>query len=422
MMQGVLYCAHFFNFILFIVLILSLRSWEKEHSDHSPMAVFLMAAAVFVPAAVCLLHCLHLLPFFVVPFSITAAELCLIGVTAVSRLRDLRNEAKNYSFQHLEDALVLLDANGLYNDSNQRMRQIFPEICSASRGSDPASSLPFIRQILLSDDPVDVTRNDRIYEGKKRIIDMNSISGFVIWFSDVTLARGHETLLNTYQKTLETQVRSKSDTIRDLQIQMIINFANIVESRDLTTGGHIKRTSQYVRMLIQALIEHDTCPELRDPEFAEHICLSAPLHDIGKISIPDSILNKETAYTPEEFEIMKSHTWLGGQILDKTMSGLDDQAYYWLARNMAVYHHEKWDGSGYPKGLKGSDIPLCARIMAVADVFDALTSTRPYKGAVTFDQAMDMIRAESGKHFDPNIVEVFVGLREQLRHRRLFIS
>ncbi len=150
-------------------------------------------------------------------------------------------------------------------------------------------------------------------------------------------------------------------------------------------------------------------------EYIGDVFKSAPLHDIGKIKIPDSILNKPGKLTPEEFDIMKKHSEYGGEVIDELIESLTEASYLEIARDIALYHHERWDGSGYPKGLKGEEIPLSARIMAVADVFDALVSERVYKKAFSFEKAMEIIREESGTHFDPRIVKAFVAVEDEVR-------
>ncbi len=211
---------------------------------------------------------------------------------------------------------------------------------------------------------------------------------------------------------------SKSVYLREqmmqLQNNLIITMADIVENRDENTGGHIKRTAKYVEIIAVALkCDHLYTNILTDQYIADMI-IAAPLHDIGKIHIPDSVLKKEGRYTEAEFHIMKSHTTAGKRLLLRAEKTLGYSSYLSVAVQMAGYHHEWWNGRGYPEGLKGQDIPLCARIMAVADVFDSLVSARCYKGSMTIDQAFDMIRMESGTHFDPTIAEAFLDARDEI--------
>jgi HD-GYP domain-containing protein (c-di-GMP phosphodiesterase class II) len=197
------------------------------------------------------------------------------------------------------------------------------------------------------------------------------------------------------------------EKVSDMQFHIITMMADIVESRDENTGGHIKRTAIYVEIIAKELLAHGIFPEVLNKQYIEDMVVAAPLHDIGKIHIPDTILNKPGKLTPEEFEIMKSHTIAGRNLLSHAKEELGDIEYLDLALDMAAYHHEWWNGSGYPEGRSGEEIPLCARIMAVADVFDALTSKRCYKSAMPLEKAYSIIREESGTHFDERVVDAF---------------
>lgn len=210
------------------------------------------------------------------------------------------------------------------------------------------------------------------------------------------------------------EIKSHQQHIMDLQYKTIVGMANLIESRDGETGEHVKRTGFYVDLIARELAEHSKYSDVIDAEYIENLWKAAPLHDIGKIKVPDAILQKPGKLTNEEFEVIKTHAREGGNIIDETMGEIEEAAYLQMAHNVAQYHHEKWNGKGYPEGLKGEDIPLCARIMAVADVFDALTSERCYKKAMSVDQAYEIIEESSGSHFDPVVVEAFVKLRPKI--------
>lgn len=191
-----------------------------------------------------------------------------------------------------------------------------------------------------------------------------------------------------------------------------------VEKCDESTGENIRNTVELVKIIVEGLSE-DGC-EYKDrmtEQFRNDVIASAPLHDIGKVMIPDSILNKPGQLTDEEFEVMKLHTVEGGKIIDDVIKrvGREKSGCLNEARYIATYHHEKWIGGGYPEGLSGEDIPLSARIMAVADVFDALVSPRCYKPSFTFDEAMNVIRKDAGRHFDPVVAKVFVDASEKVK-------
>jgi len=203
-------------------------------------------------------------------------------------------------------------------------------------------------------------------------------------------------------------VRRLSDETLKMQEGLIITMADLVENRDSDTGAHVQKTSEYVRIIIEGLKRKGYYAEKISPKFASDVVTSAPLHDIGKINISDKILNKPGKLTPEEYEIIKTHTVIGRNIIEKAINTVQGENYLKEARNMAAYHHERWDGKGYPDGLHGEVIPLSARIMAVADVFDALSSKRVYKPALSVEESLSLIREGAGTQFDPKCVEVFV--------------
>lgn len=198
------------------------------------------------------------------------------------------------------------------------------------------------------------------------------------------------------------------ERVSGMQSGMITFMAEVVENRDDNTGGHIKRTADYVKRIAKELKRRGVYPEILTDRYMEDMIVAAPLHDIGKIHIPDAILNKPGRLTEEEFAIMKTHTTAGEELLTHAKTELGESGYLNTAVEMAAYHHEWWNGKGYPYGIDGEGIPLSARIMAVADVFDALTSKRCYKDAMPLTKAYAIIREESGTHFDPLVAEAFL--------------
>ena len=202
--------------------------------------------------------------------------------------------------------------------------------------------------------------------------------------------------------------------LENYQVEMIMGFATLVENRDNCTGGHVRRTSMYVDLLANALRRKGYYKDILTMDYIQDMIMAAPLHDIGKIAVPDVILQKPEELTPEEYELMKQHTVSGGQIVLDTFGHLEDEQYKNVAYQVARYHHEKWNGKGYPEGLKMEEIPLCARIVAIADVFDAVSEQRCYQTALTMDESFRIIKEGSGSSFEPVLVDIFMELRPQV--------
>lgn len=246
--------------------------------------------------------------------------------------------------------------------------------------------------------------------------------------------------LSLYRHKLEDMVDEKTAVIERLQDVMSYCFAELVESRDGTTGGHIKNTTRYFAVFLDELAELDEYKDILTPEYRRNLVRAAPLHDIGKIGINDSVLRKEAALSQEEFEHMKTHTNIGGNTFMHIFSSVEgvthhsqlgadtfekifdtmnigenaDTDFLHTAKDMALYHHERWNGTGYPTGISGDEIPLCARILSIVDVYDALTSKRSYKEAFPHEKAMKIIIEDRGVFFDPALTDVFVSISDKI--------
>lgn len=193
----------------------------------------------------------------------------------------------------------------------------------------------------------------------------------------------------------------------------IFALAKLAESRDNETGQHLERVQRFALTLTQELARSSPYANLIDPEFIRLVYQTSPLHDIGKVGIPDSVLQKPGKLTPEEFEVMKRHALLGAETLDAALEKYPEARFLRVAREIAATHHERWNGSGYPLGLSGTDIPLSGRIVAVADVYDALTSKRCYKPAYTHEEARSILVGDAGKHFDPVVIQAFLAIEAE---------
>ena len=222
-----------------------------------------------------------------------------------------------------------------------------------------------------------------------------------------------QTALRDNLAIMETQVQEKALEVFKLQRAILTNIADLVELRDKCTGGHILRTHLYVQVMIDEMFRSGTYFDEIEKWNIDEVLSSAKLHDVGKITVPDAILNKPGRLTPEEFDIMKTHVLAGVDAIDRIMSDTYENNYLQHALNIIGTHHEKWDGNGYPIGLKGRNIPLEGRLMAIADVYDALVFIRPYKKAFSHEEARQIFENESGKQFDPALIDVFRGVTDK---------
>ena len=215
------------------------------------------------------------------------------------------------------------------------------------------------------------------------------------------------------QEDTRAMLVANQEKMQNMQMRIISSMARLIENRGVKTGEHVTNTSRYARSLVECAKRDGVYADIIDDRFISMLCMMAPIYEIGKIIVPDYILNKPGKVTAEEFEEIKRHALEGGRIAREVLSGVADEDYVALASDIATYHHERWDGKGYPSGLAGENIPLSARIMAIADVFDALISERRYKEPMSKESAFETIRQESGTHFDPKLVEVLLNHKEE---------
>ena len=223
----------------------------------------------------------------------------------------------------------------------------------------------------------------------------------------------HQRALANYNETLQEMVREKTKIIKELQEAIVFTLSDLVEMRDNFTGGHILRTQEYFKLILDYLAENNIYQDALQGVDTRLMLEAAQLHDIGKVAIPDAILLKPARLSTEEFDVMKTHTTIGYNAVLKAMELTEDNGFLNIATQIALYHHEKWDGSGYPNKLLGENIPLPARIMAVVDVYDALVSKRHYKEKMVHREAMKILTEGRGTHFDPVIIDAVVSINEK---------
>ncbi len=240
----------------------------------------------------------------------------------------------------------------------------------------------------------------------------NHVTGYLVEVLDDTEQHNKTESLSFKNETLAREVDRQAKKAKSMQMSTILGMAAMIESRDNSTGGHINRTSACVALFVEHL------RKMSDYNMSENywdaVINAAPLHDLGKIAVDDKILRKPSGLTEDEYDEMKKHASAGAEIMSKVLEDVDDKEFVKVATNVAHYHHEKYNGTGYPDMLRGENIPFEARIMALADVFDALASRRYYKEPMSYDEAFDIIKSELGHHFDPHLGRIFVGLKPEI--------
>ena len=319
-------------------------------------------------------------------------------------------ENSNYGY-------IILDKKFKYMSSNPTAKKFLPEINNVkidsvlSEDTAPILYAEFERWASEPDEDFKSTISTDARHLTCSIKKLNN--GYLIELIDITHQHKYINLLNSYNSSLEQEVAAKTERIEVLQDKLILGMSDMIESRDSNTGGHVKRSSLAIRIFLDELRKHKEKYDI-DEQFLKNIIKAAPMHDLGKIGVDDRILRKPGRFTDEEFEEMKTHSSKGAKIVGQILDGVDDSDFCKIAINLTHYHHEKWNGQGYPCGLKGTDIPIEARIMALADVFDALVSKRCYKAKMNFDDAFRIIEESLGSHFDPDLGEIFLKCRPQL--------
>lgn len=324
-------------------------------------------------------------------------------------------------------AYMIFDKKLNYLGCNPMLKKYFPDVThvKVDKPIEPngdkviAEAVAWLSSSIMtgSKEPLYIVRNGRDLKCTWRPINnglFGGHSGYLVELFDDTTLQKYLSLLRHYNAQLEGEVEAKLEHIQVMQDQIIIGISDIVESRDNSTGGHVKRTSEAVRIFMDEL-EAESAEFHMTKQYVENVIKAAPMHDLGKIAVEDFILKKPGRFTDDEFQLMKVHAAVGAQIVEKALKGIEDEAFLRVAKNMAHYHHEKWNGKGYPEGLVGEEIPLEARIMALADVFDALVSKRCYKEKYGYDDAFEIIEKSLGTHFDPELGKIFLRCREELK-------
>ena len=419
--------AHNAYTILLIVYILVIGfvavSAFRKKNHFTKRTVYSMIANILAPCIVYLVERKLALPIELLPFT----YMIVLGVylNSVNRMKmyDMSSSIAS-AYEKLDEyGYITFDLKKNLMNCNNMAYSIFPELKSMeideSAKKDNSVFYNEIIQWLELEETEDtkekkISVDDKIIKCKLRRIHIgvrNKFVGYSVELMDNTNEENYIKLLNNYNSDLSKQVEEKTAHIKSIQNSIITGMAIMVEGRDNSTGGHVRRTSECVKVFANDL--KWKIPEL-SVRFLSNLIKAAPMHDLGKIAVDDQILRKPGKFTDEEYAQMKTHAAKGAQIVEQVLTEVKDEDFKKIAVNVAHYHHEKWDGSGYPDGLSGEDIPLEARIMALADVFDALVSKRCYKEAFDFDRAFKIIEESLGSHFDPELGSIFMECRPRL--------
>lgn len=308
---------------------------------------------------------------------------------------DMVATAKDYAMNQFNDGIVLLDYDDDIVYENNLARNIKHKL-----GCDDIAFVDYIEEVI-KDKKIKAIGENAYQFSKDYVETIKGQKCKMYLLLDVTDSYN-------YTERLENAVNEKTKQVVYMQRTVISSFATMIEARDGITGMHIKNTSNYVAVLVKALQQEERYKSIINDEYGQMVMDAAALHDIGKISVPDQVLQKPGKLTPEEYEIIKKHPTEGANIIKLALSNLEKDEYLEIAKDMAYSHHERWDGKGYPKGLKGEEIPLSARIMAIADVYDALRSRRHYKEAFDVEKSCNIIKEGRFTQFDGDLVDVFL--------------
>lgn len=365
-----------------------------------------------------------------VPIGYLISEILFLFIINRICLYDISESGIDSVLEKGNTGFISVDLKLNYLGSNMTARSIFPELNDLIVDRSITMSEKFYGKIKDSLDAfIKNDKKDKFhYEkgNKVYLIDINHLvdgrkkRGYQLVITDDTKDQRYISLLSKFNSSLQDQVNRKTNYLNEMHNNLIMSMAAMVESRDNSTGGHIKRTSQGVRILVNEIKASNTF-KLSD-DFCKDIIKAAPMHDLGKIAVDDVILRKPGKFEPEEFEIMKKHAAEGARIVREILKNTDDVDFRIIAENVAHYHHERWDGSGYPDGLKGDKIPIEARIMAIADVYDALVSKRVYKDSMSFEKADSIIMESFGKHFDERLKCCYENARPKLEEYYMSIE
>ncbi len=361
--------------------------------------------------------------YSLLPFLYTLADVLLVVSYDQLRSHDISGMITDSQRDHAVRSYVAVGLNGKFLGANEKSYEFFPELrdMKTDKAFPEGSVIGKRFGRIIGNYTVNGTETGFLHSKGRTLAyriagfsvrKSGDVRGYLIDIRDATEEKKNLDLLTNYNDRLNREVAEKTRNIEAIQEKLVLSMADMVENRDGNTGGHVRRTSDIVAILVREIRENNLFP--LDPDLARDIIRTAPMHDLGKVSIDSGILNKPARLTPEEYAIMKTHSTISGQMVKILLEGVEEDSLVQTAYRLARHHHERWDGKGYPDGLVGEMIPVEARIMAVADVYDALVSKRVYKEPMSYEKAAQIMNEGMGTQFDPNMRIVFQRCRKDL--------
>lgn len=401
-----IYRVQFFGYSILMLIVSLMVIAHHKITKRRIILTELLVSAALLPAIAFLIEKVKAMNFNILPFACAISIAIIMYLVYWKNIYDINDEVREAAYKKLDSAIITVSFDNLYQNCNPLALEIFPGLAKLSYHEALTDDEFNDINAILSGEIKEYFFNGRVYEIEiQNITKENHLAGKIIWFKDVT---SHVELVNfmqNYQAELSKLVDSKTAHIIELQNKVLLSMSDIIEGRDGSTGGHVKRTSYVVKLLTEEMASHDFQPEHQ--LVFQHIPTTAPLHDLGKLTVDDQILRKPGKLTDEEYAIMKTHAEKGAQMILTVLQGIENKDVLRISQNIAHYHHERWDGRGYPEQLAGENIPLEARIMAIADVYDALVSRRCYKEPMSFEKANSIMQESFGAQFDPNLKQYF---------------
>lgn len=404
--------------IVFIGIVAILQAHRRTYSRRTlAFYMFFVCAGIVIYGLESLLD----MNFSGLPYLYMAGDILLVLNYDRNRAHDISCLISD-SQKAMSRGYVAVDLNGLFLSANERCFDFLPDLKNQRADTEIPADSPSgknLRSVIENYNANGTTtakfrsgENTYAYEIAPIRFRNGPTQGYLIDIRDATEETRNMEILADFNARLNREVAEKTHNVEAMQQKLVLSLADMVENRDSNTGGHVKRTSDVVRILVEDIQTNQYFP-LGDA-LAKDLVRTAPMHDLGKVSIDSSILNKPARLTPEEYDIMKTHSTISGQMVRILLDGMEEEHLVQTAYHVARYHHERWDGKGYPEGLVGEMIPLEARIMAVADVYDALVSKRIYKAPMSYDKAAQIMVEGMGTQFDPSMHVVFLSCRSRL--------